>query len=72
MQIVCKTPSLSVAEMEHVHIETRGTIVLDGVKKTFVLKYFKDPEIGSTDLVNSSTILNVENGHLFIEVCTCR
>ena len=71
-QIVCKTPSLDITEMTHAQIETRGAIVLDGVKQTFVLHYFMDPEIGPADAVNSSTILDVVNGHLFIEVCNLK
>ena len=67
-QVLCKTPSLILAGIKHSKTETRGSVVLDGVKKTFVLDYYTDPDIGSTDSINSSTILEVVNGHLFIEV----
>ena len=67
--MICRTPSLSSSDLSF----ERGTAVdssihLDGVIEKFNLEYFADPQIGPSYIVNSSTYLDVIDGHLLIEV----
>ena len=67
--MICRTPSLLNADLSF----ERGTTVdssihLDGVIEKFNLEYFADPQIGPSYIVNSSTYLDVIDGHLLIEV----
>ena len=67
--MICRTPSLSISDLSF----ERGTVVdgsihLDGVIEKFNLEYFADPQIGPSYIVNSSTYLDVIDGHLLIEV----
>lgn len=68
-QAICWTPSLfQVDRSFERNALVDSSIHLDGVTKNFILEYFIDPQIDTTDFVNTSTILDVIHGNLFIEV----
>ena len=67
--MICRTPSLSNAVLSFERsTAVDSSIHLDGVTEKFNLEYFADPKIGPTYIVNSSTYLDVIDGHLLIEV----